>query len=125
MGTMPFDDELERVLEPTGRTPAQEPFGGARVECQIARLGRIMRVVELPAELAAPQLRQPLHDPAHRLRIARWGSEVPGARRLLPLRERLGEAQIAAERAEHVLPRTHCTRVANVQRLAGLDRADG
>ena len=81
---------------------------------------------------SSSHLSAPPHSSASRSTIQLTGRASPAAgrsstprRRLRALRQLLGEPQIAAERVQHVLPRTHRPRVAHLQRLAGLDRADG
>src|SRR6185312_6419611 len=51
-------------------------------------------------------------------RVALVGPEVPAVGEGFGATERLGEHEVATERAEYVLPRPHCRGVADTQRFA-------
>src|ERR1700722_12616566 len=93
----------------------------------MARLGRVLPLVALPLELSPPQVLEEFDHSADCLLIARRRTEVPRARgpALGVDSELLGQSQVAAERAEDVLPGAHGARVTDLQRSAGFDRAHG
>jgi hypothetical protein len=88
---VPFDDPLQRRVEVPHRRPAEPLARLGRVQREESRLVRMRAGVEIPRQLAGPQLGDPVGDPAHRPCVIRRGAEVPALRECGVVPEALGQ----------------------------------
>ena len=125
MAQMPLRDPVQRLRRRQPAAPAQLARGLAAVQAQLGLLGRTLARRLGPGRRQRPVAGDALGHLRDGDHLVGGRPEVPVAGRQMRLAQQpLGQAEVAVQAVEHMLPGPHAGRVAQRHRLPGLRRGD-